>query len=456
MKKLAIFLIILLAAGSTIGLAQEKKEGQPGEKLTFLANIRFRYEFQDNFNQKFYGDNPKRGSSDDGFLLGRFQLGVDYRPYKNIRLYLSMQDCEAWDNALSDRSFYTETFGIENNPNKDRWELGETFLEVKKLFHLPLTFKGGRQKIAYGNNRVFGPGEWGNTGRWIWDATKLSYEFNQGFIDVYYGRTLLHEPDEFSLNHRHGYESGGLYSHFELPDYLFNIMLEPFFMTKKDGHNRYKSENGRKGDLNSYYVGLRSYRNNFKGLDYDLTFITQRGDFSRDDIKAYGYHLFLGYNFKNINFKPRLSMEYSFASGDSNPNDGDHETFDGAFGAKDRMYGRMNLFSWENLQDAQINLEAKPREWLSFKAEFHQFWLAERKDAWYLNKKEYRDKTGRSGNEVGKECDIVAKVNLPKKNEIQVGFGHFWPGEFAKKKVSDSKANWVFFQWEYKFSEKIF
>ena len=227
-------------------------------------------------------------------------------------------------------------------------------------------------------------------------------------------------------------------------------------MTKEDGHNRYKSESGRKGDLNSYYVGLRSCRNDFKGFDYDLTFITQRGDFSRDEIKAYGYHLFLGYNFKNINLKPRLSMEYSFASGDSDPHDGDHETFDGAFGAKDLMYGRMNLFSWENLKDAQINLEAKPRGWLSFKTEFHQFWLAERKDAWYLNKKEYRDKTGRSGDQVGREFDIVARFNLPKKNEIQVGFGHFWPDEFAKKKTSDNQANWVFFQWEYKFSEKIF
>ena len=149
-------------------------------------------------------------------------------------------------------------------------------------------------------------------------------------------------------------------------------------------------------------------------------------------------------------------MEYSFASGDSDPDDGDHETFDGAFGAIDLMYGRMNLSSWQNLQDGQINVEAKPREWLSFKAEFHQFWLAERKDAWYLNKKEYRDKTGKSGNEVGKEFDIVARCKLPNKNEVQVGFGHFWPGEFAKKKASEKQANWVFLQWEYKFSGKIF
>jgi hypothetical protein len=82
--------------------------------------------------------------------------------------------------------------------------------------------------------------------------------------------------------------------------------------------------------------------------------------------------------------------------------------------------------------------------------------LAERKDAWYLNEKEYRDKTGRSGDEVGREFDIVGKFTLPKGHEVQLGFGHFWPDEFAKNKASDQQANWVFFQWEYKFSEKIF
>ena len=153
---ITIVMILLLAK-------QSFAEG----KLIFGTNVRFRYEFQNNFNQNFYGDNPKNGSSNDGFLLGRFRAGFDYYPGENIHLALWMQDSEAWDNALSDSSFYIETFGIENNPNRDRWELGDAYLEVKKIFNLPVTFKGGRQKIAYGNNRVFGPGEWGNTGRWI-------------------------------------------------------------------------------------------------------------------------------------------------------------------------------------------------------------------------------------------------------------------------------------------------
>jgi len=45
--------------------------------------------------------------------------------------------------------------------------------------------------------------------------------------------------------------------------------------------------------------------------------------------------------------------------------------------------------------------------------------------------------------------------NLSKKNQIQLGFGHFWPDEFANKQASHKEANWVFFQWMYKFSWEI-
>lgn len=426
------------------------------EKLTFGTNIRLRYEFCDDFNQLYYGDNPGEGSAKDGFLLGRFRAGFDYRPCDKTHFALWMQDAEAWDLSLADSAFYKGKFGMENNGNKDRWELWDTYLEVKELFDLPLSLKGGRQRISYGNERVFGPGEWGNSGRWVWDAIKASWQIERGFVDAYYGRTMLHDHNNFSLNHRHGFESRGVYSHFELAGKNSHIVAEPFFMTQTDDHSLYKGEDQRMGDLDSYYSGLRIYGKGIKGFDYDLTFVNQAGDFSHDDIKAYGYHLLLAYNFNQINIKPRLSVEYTFASGDSNPDDGDHETFEGAFGARAKICGRMNLFYWQNIKDAQINLEVKPKKWFYLKVEFHKFRLAEREDAWYLNSKQYRDKTGASGDEVGREFDIVAAIDFFKNNQLQVGFGHFRPDEFVKKMVSDKSSNWLFLQWTHKFSTKLF
>ncbi len=425
------------------------------ETLVFGTDIRLRYEFQDNFNQKHCGDNPPKGSSDDGFLLGRFRAGFDYRPSEIIHLTVWMQHSDVWGMALDESDFYNDKFRCEHNPNKDPWELSDTYIEIKKPFDIPLTFKGGRQRIVYGNKRVFGPGQWGNTGRWIWDAVKISYRFEEGFVDTYYGRTVIHEPDEFSLSHRHSYESFGSYSHFTLPQNLLGLVFEPFVMSKRDNHDTYNSEDSTAGDLDAYYTGIRTCRKDIRGFDIDMTFIQEFGDYSNDDLKAYGYHVLLAYNFKRASLEHCVSVEYSFASGDSDPADNDCETFDGAFGARDKMYGRVNLFQWKNLKDVQVNLEVKPWNGCDIKVAFHKFWLAQEKDAWYLNAKEYRDKTGESGDAVGKELDIVMKFDLPKNNEVQLGFGHFWPDEFAKNKAGNKQADWVFLQWTYRFSWEI-
>ncbi len=431
----------------------QNKDVSKAANLTFGLNTRFRYEFQNNFNQKFYGDNPGRGSSNDGFLLGRFRAGFNWHPTDTIHISLWGQHSESWDCALPDSAFYNNSLRATHHPNRDHWELYNTFIEVTNMLAPGLSIKAGRQTIAYGDYRIFGPGEWGNTGVWIWDAVKVSQKFERGFIDVYYGRTMLHEVRHFSLNHRHGYDSLGLYSHFDLLRGPVKLFIEPTLFTKRDTHRNYTGENKKKGNLDSWYGGGR-INAQVRGFELEGMFLQEQGSFARDDLDAYGYHCMLAYRFE-APWKPRLAVEYSYASGDSNPKDGDHETFQAAFGARDKMYGRMNLFHWRNLKDLEVNLQVQPAAWLHVKAELHKFQLAERRDAWYLNPKAYRDSTGQSGDDVGKEFDILCTCKLPRGHTVMGGFGHFWPDEFAKKLASSKQANWVFVQWEYTFSTKL-
>ena len=426
-------------------------------KLTFGTEIRFRGESQNGFNAKYYGSHPPKGDEPDNFLLGRFRLGFDYRPSKVIHVALWGQDAREWGSGFHNRDFYNRNFQAEFSPYTDELELWNTYLEIKRPNHLPFGLKAGRQQIYYGDNRVFGPGQWGNTGRWMWDAVKASYYFSKGFVDVYYGRTMIHEPVRFSLNHRHGFESLGTYAHITLPKSLLGIGIEPFAMTKRDNHRNYKGEDGRMGPLDAAYAGMRVFKKGFHGFDFDATYVREFGDYSHDTIRAYGYHLLAAYTVASCPYRPRVSVEYSVGSGDGNPRDGRHESFDGAFGARDKAYGRMNLFRWRNIRDAQINLELHPKrwEWFYCKAEFHKFWLDEKRDGWSMNPKLYRDKSGNSGDEVGKEFDLVCRFNLPRGNQIQAGYGHFWPDEFVKKVASDKQANWFFVQWQYKFSWKM-
>ena len=81
---------------------------------------------------------------------------------------------------------------------------------------------------------------------------------------------------------------------------------------------------------------------------------------------------------------PRLAAQYTLGSGDANPSDGTHGTFDGVYGGRDIFfYGYLNLFFWANLRDAEIDLSAKPRRWSTLFLEYHHFDLDEATDAWY-------------------------------------------------------------------------
>jgi len=441
-----LFFPIYLVAWVSFAAAADKL-------VRIKADIRYRWEYEDQFNQKYYGKDPPKGEADNGFLLQRIRFALAFRPGRNICLSAGIQDSRAYNVALPDYAFYKPRLGLHHNPYKDYLEPFDTYLELKDLYGQRLDFKVGRQIIAYGDRRVFGPGQWGNTGRYIWDAAKLSYKFGQNFMDAFYGANIIHDPERLSLGHRHFFQCLAVYSHFRMPLNESNFYLEPFLVRKFDNHGNFKGEDGRLGDFASNYYGLRIYSSVFLGLQYDFTFVWQKGHWAHDDLGAYGYHVMVGYKPEGMPWKPRVSTEFSYASGDKDPTDGDRNTFDGVFGARDKMYGRMNLMDWKNLQDVQVNLELRPTKRLELKAELHKFWLAQARDAWYLNQSLYRDKSGNSGKDLGWELDVVERFLTPLKGlEVQIGYGHFWPGRFVERVADNAEANWCFLQFHYRFS----
>jgi len=164
-----------------------------------------------------------------------------------------------------------------------------------------------------------------------------------------------------------------------------------------------------------------------------------------------------GWKFAELPGKPELSFEYSYASGDGDPEDGRRKTFSGVFGSRDKMYGRINLFDWRNLKNSQFNLEISPLPKLSLLAEFHDFKLAEKRDGWSLNPSLYRDPSGAAGDEVGRELDLIAtwETSITGKAfagrlTVQLGACRFWAGNFAQKVAADKNANWFFCQLQYR------
>ncbi len=431
--------------------------GAWGEESTvrIYGDIRYRYEDQKNFNLKYYGADPGAGEKSDGFLLQRIRLGWRWRPVPQVELALGLQDSRAFDLALGDHVFYKNDLGLEHNSYKDYLEPYNTYIQAEDVLFENLTIKAGRQLIYYGNNRVFGPGQWGNSGRYQWDAVKASYKLGKHFIDGFWGAHIIHDPGRSTLSHRHYFYGSGLYSHFVVSP---GCTVEPFLVMKYDTHDNFRGESGQ-SDYNGYFSGTRLYGRIKDRVFYDLTYVRQWGNYGRDNISAFGYHLLAGYSFADSNWRPAISLEFSYASGDDDPDDGKRRTFNGVFGARDKMYGRMNLFDWSNLADYQLNFSCRPLKNLDIKTEFHKFRVAEAEDGWSLNPKLYRDKSGISGREVGSEFDLVCKYSLKPFSAtlddeliLQAGYSHFRPGRFTKKVADDVEADWFFLQLQYKFT----
>ncbi len=430
---LALLLLLLATTFIPQGWA-----AQIDDQWSAYAEMRLRYELMNGFNDKEYGENPKLGDSHDGYLLSRIRLGTTYAFTPNLLVKVSIQDSRAIEWDFNENDWYNKEFGMIHNPQEDKFELYHTYLEAKNLAGLPLTLITGRQKIAYGDMRVFGPGEWKNSGKWIWDAAKLSYAKNGHFLDFFYGATMLHEPDDFSLSHRWGYIGAGIYGHYAWEKGAVEPML--VYKHNRDGESKYDS-------LTHYYAGLRVYDDDIGSFFYNGTYIMQWGEYTalsgtQSDVDAYGWHLDAGYTFKTGKSKIKIGGGYTYATGEDKDTD-DIEKFDAVFGASDKYYGRMNLMTWSNLKDAEAFIIAFPLEKLKIKAEYHRFRMADKSDKW----RSYKNGTGIDEDHLGDEVDILASYGLSENIALQAGYSHFWPGSFIEENVpADNESDWFFFQ----------
>lgn len=400
--------------------------------LDLSAELRWRYELLDQFNIKTYGT----GSSDP-VLLGRLRLDLCYRLGPGIELFVQGQDARFWlSDDIDKRDF------IQSCPYDNEYDLRQAYVRWRHIAKSAMGFQIGRQTISYGGNRIFGPGEWGNVGRYTWDAGKLLWQSDGLDLDLVYGKRVLYLWDQFDD------------THFDDDVYAVYAQIKAFSQHRTDlfyivKHNDDQESSVGESGTGKLLVQSLGYHGTgqWHQMDYTANAVYQFGDFGKDDLRAFGLIIEMGYTFAH-HIKPRLAAGLAYASGDEDPTDGDCHTFDGVFGAVDQYYGRMNLFAWMNLVDWQAGLSVTPVNGMKVGLDYHRFRLAEKKDAWYYanGKKMRRDKLGKAGSELGEEIDLICKYKLTPRLELMAGYGIFFPGTFIETTGSHETAQWFFTQ----------
>jgi hypothetical protein len=397
--------------------------------ISIGGTYRLRGEIQDEFNVKKYGT----GTQDD-FLLSRLRLEIDLKAAKNLRLHAQIQDAEVLGSSFSDKDF-----SGSNNPFHDPFDINQLYIEYWPVEKFGI--KAGRQSISFGDRRIFGPGDWGNTGRYAWDAVRVMYKSDSIDSNLIAGRYIIHDPDIWPNEQINGVTAFATYNTIKnLP-----FQLDLFYVLRYDDRGITKGEEGT-GNLYSHTVGFR-IDGKYGKWDYNSTLAGQFGHWGNDNINAYGLVLTLGYTFDTL-WKPHVIAQYVNGSGDKDPHDGKHGTFDGVFGGADTvLYGWMNLFFFQNLREHRLDIILTPTKTISLRGEYHYFTLDEKKDAWYFpGNAQRRDNTGSSGRELGHEVDLIGKKTISGHLEILGGYAFFVPGEFVKSTGSNPTAHWYFLQ----------
>jgi hypothetical protein len=415
---------------------------------------RVRFEAKSGFAVPGDGANAvdfSEATPDNNYWLLREKLHLGWKPTSWINIFGEARDSSSWNDKR------------KPEPEEDSIDLHQGWITLGNPKEFPITAKVGRQELSYGDERLVGAFDWNNIGR-VFDAAKLRFENDSLWVDAFVSRVVLVNDGQFNVANDYDWFSGlyastkTLVPRLETQLYFLARNTSPQSPTATTG----SPQAGGPGARDIYTPGLRfqSLPGQFGAWDFDGELAGQFGDFysstvgARINHRAFAAHVAGGYTFKETTTTPRVGLEYNFASGDSDPRDGAHETFENLFPTNHKFYGYMDFFSWQNMHDVRLTASAKPVKNLTVTADCHFFWLADTSDFFYSVSGAARN-TGGYGvhpgydSFVGTELDLVATYKVSTFGVLQAGYGHFFRNDYIKESLSatgSQDADWVYVQ----------
>lgn len=438
MRNVAGWAVFLLALSCSLGASAGELINKPlPDWLEADVELRYRYEHKADFDFNENVDDKK------GMSLKRVRVNLGLTPYADTKLFYQLQDSRIFGDSISgskaDFEDYLET--------RQLWF--QYFSEKFGVDALNLTKAGarlGRQELSYGAQRLIGGFNWSNIAQ-TFDAARIMLEFGpkQFNVDLFHGEKTPNkaprEADDFFSGDAKDYLTG----YYATWKGFRKATFEQYVLSRQTREKTVSFGQAGDGDVEDYTVGGR-----IKGqagdtnFDYEFEGAYQFGDSGELDVNAAMFVAVLGYTFDH-NWKPRLAVEFDYASGDDNAADGDRETFDNLFPTNHLHYGYMDFASLQNINNYRVQVTAKPAEKLSLQADFHLIFLDTAKDNLYsAGRAIKRAPTAGADRHVGNELDLLAKYNINKQVNVLTGYSHLFAGNFLKDTGSADDADFFY------------
>jgi hypothetical protein len=356
-------------------------------------------------------------SREDLYWLSRVRLNATITPSKSLSFQAQVQDARVGK----------KTIGPTLTPFKAPIDLRMGFADIGAATG-PVTVRAGRQELVYGEQRLIGHVSWLNAAR-TFDAVKATFRTKAFAVDVFGASVVRILDSEFDKSGA-GNRFAGVYG--TTARLIPAATVEPYVLFKRDVNLR--AEAGGFGTLQETTTGIRVAGKLPAGLDYGVEMAVQRGSLGTDDISAWAGHWQMRETFPG-RAAVRLTSEYNFASGDSDPADNVRGTFDQLYPTPHDKYGLADQIGWKNVHHARAGFEITPIKGLPLTTNYHSWWLAESKDAIYTAGSAVlaRVATGAADRHVGQEIDVQVSRALTPQIQAAAGYAHIVPGAFLKE-----------------------
>lgn len=353
----------------------------------------------------------------DGYLLNRFRFQMDVLPTTWLTFHFQVQDAEA--------------FGKNNPapPYQDTWDLRLAYLEIGDLEKYHATFRVGRQELNFGDRRLIGWSDWSNVGR-TFDGYRATVRDGKFSVDAFAASVVVVQDGQVG-QHTPGNYIDGLYG--EMRNVVPHTTIQPYFFWRRAPLQ--KMGDGKLATEDFGTTGLRWVGSLPARFDILSETALQRGSLGTNAVAAWAEHLVLGYKIPSARLKhTHYTVEYNFASGDANPRDNVHGSFDTLYASGHDKIAFADQVGWKNVQHFRTGPEVKVSKKLQVAFKYSDFWLANAHDALYNSSGNVvvARTNGTAGRWVGQEFDGTTTYTLNKTTEIGGGYGYLLPGTFLQ------------------------
>ncbi len=376
--------------------------------LAFQAEERYRYEAFDNSSFKT--------GSDDSYELNRFRFQADIKPNSWIRVTAQLQDARPF--------FENPPLGP---PNENRWDLKLAYAEIGDPEKHWASLRVGRQIINY-NNTIISNSEWRDQAR-SYDAAVLNLQSRHASLGIFAASAVVPQASGVSPR-QEGNNIYGAYGRIIKP--LPHTDVEPFVLWRVQPAAVVQPALAKAtGKQDEWAYGVRLKGQAGAGLDFTGQVIVENGTVGADSIRAWAFEEGVSYAFNQAPWHPRLFAQQDWASGNNDPTDGTHKTFDTIYPSAHDRFGIVDQFGWQNINAVRFGGTFEPHRRLSVSAQGLNFWAVSALDSVY-NTSGSAIVTNKvnNGTHIGAEVDVYSWYELNRHFNIGGGYGFFGGGDF--------------------------